>query len=210
MTNRCAMASEMTSACPIAIHRRNGSFSDRWIEYCATNRLPYVEVNCYANDIIERLRECSALLWHFGHGLGTDMLMARHVLRAAEVMGLSVFPNHFTNWHFDDKVAQMYLLEAVGAPLVPTYCFYDLPTALRWIDDTEFPKVFKLRRGSGSRNVRLVATRQEARSLARKAFSSGFRPTGTIMGSLWKVSAAQKKGNLWEFLSSSPRRLQPE
>jgi glutathione synthase/RimK-type ligase-like ATP-grasp enzyme len=107
------------------------------------------------------------------------MLMARHVLMSAEAMGLKVFPNTATCWHFDDKIAQKYLLEAVGAPLVPSHVFFDLREALAWIDTTEYPKVFKLRRGAGSANVRLVRTADEARSLARRAFGRGFRPVAS-------------------------------
>jgi glutathione synthase/RimK-type ligase-like ATP-grasp enzyme len=95
---------------------------------------------------------------------------------AAEAMGIAVFPNTTTCWHFDDKVAQKYLLEAVGAPLVPTYVFYELRKALQWIDGAMFPKVFKLRRGAGSLNVRLVRHAQEARTLAKQAFTGGFQP----------------------------------
>jgi glutathione synthase/RimK-type ligase-like ATP-grasp enzyme len=192
---------------PIAIHRRIGSFSDRWIEFCVEKEVPYRAVTCYDSRIIEELRECSALLWHFGHGLPTDLLMARDILNAGAAMGMVVFPDHATCWHFDDKIAQKYLLEAIGAPIIPTHVFYDLKTALHWIDGATFPKVFKLRRGSGSRNVRLVKTQAQARLLARTAFSKGFRASGTILGDAWKVGNAWRKRRLGEFIAAVPRRL---
>jgi len=192
---------------PVAIHGRDGSFSDRWIEFCSANGVPYRVVSCYDNDIIRSLRECSALLWHFGHGLATDLLMARHVLASAEAMGLVTFPDAATCWHFDDKVAQKYLLEALGAPLVPTYVFYDLAAALQWIDTAVFPKVFKLRRGSGSRNVQLVRTPEHARSLAKTAFGKGFRPSGSEVRDLWKVAHAWRNQNLSAFVRAVPLRL---
>ena len=67
-----------------------------------------------------------------------------------------VFPNFNTAWHFDDKVGQKYLLEAIDAPLVPSYVFYSKEMALKWLEQTQFPKVFKLRGGAGSANVKLV------------------------------------------------------
>jgi hypothetical protein len=45
---------------------------------------------------------------------------------------------------------------------------------MRWVDTTSFPKVFKLRRGSGSDHVKLVESKKHARQLIRKAFGSGF------------------------------------
>jgi glutathione synthase/RimK-type ligase-like ATP-grasp enzyme len=100
--------------------------------------------------------------------------MARQVTLALEAKGLKVFPNSATCWHYDDKVGQKYLLEAVGAPVPETWVFYDLRTALDWVNAAEFPKVFKLRGGAGSDNVRLVKNRAAARALCRRAFGAGF------------------------------------
>ncbi len=85
-----------------------------------------------------------------------------------------MYPNSDTAWHFDDKLVQKYLLEAIDAPLVPTYVFFDRKTATDWIDTADFPIVFKLRRGAGSENVRLVRTYAEAKALATRAFKKGF------------------------------------
>lgn len=161
----------------IAIHHKKGGFSDRWIEYCETNNISFKLVDCCANNIIKELKDCRALLWHWQHYVPKDVLVARQIISAVETIGLKVFPNMQTCWHFDDKIAQKYLLEAVNAPLVPTFVFYELGEALKWIDTTQFPKVFKLRRGAGSVNVRLITNRRKAKSLARKSFKNGFRPT---------------------------------
>lgn len=194
---------------PIAIQPRPGSFSDRWIEYCRERALPFRLVDCYSHEVIATLRECSALLWHIGHGIPADLLMGRHVLDAAEVMGLRVFPNWATQWHFDDKIAQKYLLESVGAPLVPTYAFFSRAAAGEWIRQASFPKVFKLRRGSGSRNVRLVRGAREAHALVRQAFRQGFKASGPVVDSVsaWKVRQARRSGSLLELIKSVPGRL---
>ena len=159
----------------LAIHHRPGSFSERWISYCESHQIPYALVNCLSTDIIQKLAASDGLLWHWNHQDQSSQLAARHVLTAAETLGLTVFPSTATGWHFDDKVAQKYLLEAVGAPLATTYVFYDLDEARRWIGQASFPKVFKLRKGAGSENVRLARSRKEAYVLAQQAFSAGFR-----------------------------------
>lgn len=71
-------------------------------------------------------------------------------------------------------MGQKYLLEAIGAPLVPSYVFYTKDEAIEWINKTKFPKVFKLRGGAGAENVRLVKTRRDAVKLTNKAFGRGF------------------------------------
>jgi len=58
--------------------------------------------------------------------------------------------------------------------LPPSYAFYNKEDALQWVKETEFPKVFKLRGGAGSFNVKLVRTRKAARKLIRRAFGQGF------------------------------------
>src|SRR5690554_2479023 len=135
----------------IAIHQRKGSFSDRWIEYCEKKNIEYITVNAFDNDIIKQVKECDVLMWHHHHGNFKDVLAAKKILFSLEHAGIKVFPNFNTAWHFDDKVAQKYLLEAIDAPMVPSYVFYDKEEALTWADQTSFPKVFKLKGGAGDR-----------------------------------------------------------
>ncbi len=158
----------------IAIHHTPGSFSDRWILYCKKNNIAYKIVNCYDNDIVAQLDDCDALMWHHHHGNYKDVLYAKQLLYSVQATGKKVFPDFNTTWHFDDKVGQKYLLESIGAPLVPSYVFYTKKDALNWIDKTTFPKVFKLRGGAGAANVKLVNTKSEARKIAKRAFGRGF------------------------------------
>lgn len=158
----------------IAIHDRPGSFSDFWIPFCREKNISHKIVNCYDSDIVEQLADCDALMWHHSHARYEDQLFAKQLTFSLEKSGKKVFPDSDTSWHFDDKVGQKYLLESIGAPLVPSYVFYTKKTALNWINTTNFPKVFKLRGGAGSSNVKLVSSRQEAFRIIRKAFGRGF------------------------------------
>lgn len=159
----------------LAIHHRTGSFSDRWIAYCEKNDIPYKIVNAFDSDIIAQVKDCDALLWHHHHGDFKDVLTAKRILFALEHAGIKVLPNFNTAWHFDDKVAQKYLLEAIDAPLVPSFVFYDKHEALNWAEKTSYPKVFKLKGGAGSTNVKLVRTKKDCLKLIEKAFGSGFK-----------------------------------
>jgi glutathione synthase/RimK-type ligase-like ATP-grasp enzyme len=158
----------------IAIHYRKGLFSERWIAYCEEQRIPYKIVDCYDTDIINQLEDCDVLMWHYMAKDCIDPLFAKQLLFSLEQSGKKVFPNFNTSWHFDDKVGQKYLLESIGAPLVPTYVFYTKETALQWIENTTFPKVFKLRGGATSANVRLIANKNKAKRIINKAFGNGF------------------------------------
>lgn len=158
----------------VAFHHRPGSFSDRWIAYCEREKINYKIINAFDTDIIDQLQDCDAFMWHHHHNQYKDVLTAKRILYALEHAGIKVFPDFHTAWHFDDKVAQKYLLEAIGAPLVPSFVFYEKIEALQWAKETTYPKVFKLKGGAGATNVRLVSDFYEAKKVVDKAFSKGF------------------------------------
>ena len=158
----------------LAIHPAKGSFSERWVPYCEEKGIAYKLVNCYANDIIHQLKGCDALLWHHHQGNPKDIVFAKQLLFSLEQAGMRVFPDFNTNWHFDDKLGQKYLFEKTGIAAAEAFVFYTKKDALDWIEKTTFPKVFKLRGGAGSSNVKLARDKTAAISLVNKAFNNGF------------------------------------
>jgi glutathione synthase/RimK-type ligase-like ATP-grasp enzyme len=179
----------------IAIHNSSFGFHPRWIACCERKGIPYKLVNCYANDLIDQLKGCEALMWHFNQGNHRDNIIAKQILFALEHTGFQVFPDFKTAWHFDDKVAQKYLLERIQAPLVPSYVFFDKKEALDWSEETIFPKVFKLRGGAGSQNVQLIRTKSDAVKIINKAFRKGL-PKYNAWGSLQERWYKFRKGNM--------------
>lgn len=158
----------------LAIHNSGNGFTPDWIDFCQQKNIPYKLVNCYSSDIIAEIADCTHLLWHHHHTSAKDVLFAKQLLYSVETAGKTVFPDFYSNWHFDDKVGQKYLLEAIGAPLAKSFVFYDRGEALAWARKTNYPTVFKLRGGAGSNNVRLVHDYSSAARLIKKSFSSGF------------------------------------
>jgi glutathione synthase/RimK-type ligase-like ATP-grasp enzyme len=158
----------------IGIHNNNNSFSDKWINYCKLQNIDYKIIDCYNTNIIHQLDDCDALLWHFNNTSSKDCKFAKQLLYSLQISGKIVFPNFNTAWHFDDKVGQKYLLESLELPLVPSYVFYSKKEAIEWIKTTTFPKVFKLRGGAGSSNVRLAQNKSEAIKLTNRSFGRGF------------------------------------
>ncbi len=158
----------------IAIHHSNTSFSNRWIDFCKEKVIDYKIVDAYQSDIIQQLKGCDIFMWHFDHINAKDTLFAKQLLQAIEISGKLVFPSTNMSWHFDDKVAQKYMLEAINAPLVKSYVFYTKEAAQKWIEKTDFPIVFKLRGGAGSENVKLLKSKSTAQKYIKKAFGRGF------------------------------------
>src|SRR5262249_50586180 len=90
----------------LAIHHREESFSHRWMKYCDEHGVKYKRVCCYDNDIISQLSTVDALLWHWIEVFPVDVMMARNLICVGEAMGLKMFPNFATAWHYDNKIAQ--------------------------------------------------------------------------------------------------------
>jgi len=158
----------------IAIHPRHESYSNEWIKYCNENNIAYKLVDCYNSDIIHQLKDCDGLMWHWPHWDHKASLFARQLTISLEAIGKKVFPDTKTAWHYDDKVGQKYLLESLNARLIPSFVFYSEKDALKWCDETTFPKVFKLRGGASSMNVKLIKSKTEAKRYTHKAFGKGF------------------------------------
>lgn len=158
----------------VAIHHRDSGFSQYWIKYCKENKIEYRVVNAFDSDIIEQVKNYDVFMWHHHQSEYRDTIAARKILNSLEHAGTKVFPNFNTGWFFDDKVAQKYLLEAIDAPIIPSYIFYDKKKALKWAEKTTFPKVWKLKGGSSGANVLLVHSQKEAKKLIKRAFGRGF------------------------------------
>jgi len=158
----------------IGIHGSQGTFNERWIACCQENNIDYKIVNCYHNDIIQQLADCEALMWHHSQNNPKDLLIAKPILFSIEQAGKVVFPDFKTNWHFDDKLGQKYLLESLGIPFVKSFAFFNRKEAMDWVKTSVYPVVFKLRGGAGSSNVKLIKTQKEAKNTIKTAFGRGF------------------------------------
>ncbi len=196
----------------IAIHKRVGSFSDRWIDYCFKNKISYKIVNCYDSDIVSQLDACDGLMWHWDQNDYKALLFARQLTFALEKKNIKVFPDLNTVLHFDDKVGQKYLLESINAPLVNSYVFYSKKDALKWVNLVTFPKVFKLRGGAGSVNVSLLNSRREALKHINRAFGRGFNPINKwtrLKDKIWDFKRDQNLSAVKGILSSLIRLFIP-
>ena len=191
----------------LAIHHRKGSFSDKWIEYCKKNNYNYSLVNCFDNNIVHIVEDHDAILWNFEIGTPQESIFAKDILISLEYKGIKVFPNVNTCWHYDNKIAQKYLLESICDFTIPTYIFYDLPEAQSWINETTFPKVFKLSKGAGSSNVQLVQSKKQALKLAKKAFSFGFSHYGLFKDSSNRIQKHQKNRDYYQVIKRLPNTV---
>lgn len=174
------------------------SFLDR-------NGIPYVDLDCYAYNILDKLNDISGVYWWYSHYSFADKVEAQNILDIAEKRGLRVYPNHATAWHFDDKIAEMYALEDVGAPIPASWVFYRMEDCDAWIEEHEgFPIVAKLRNGSGSTNVKLLRSKREAHKYCKRMFTRGYESAPSL---LYKTYSKIQSTRDWKTLIYRARQI---
>jgi glutathione synthase/RimK-type ligase-like ATP-grasp enzyme len=192
----------------IAIHHRDDSFSVDWIAYCEQHDIRYKLVDCYASDIVEQVRNCDALMWHWHHSDHAAALFARKLTYSLERTGKRVFPSLDTCLFFDDKIGQKYLLESIGVAHAETSVFYSRREAVSWASRAPFPKVFKLSKGAGGKNVRLVRSAREAGRLIKRAFGPGFPVVASYAADVHRrVARTRTLGGFLQALLRAPRTV---
>jgi glutathione synthase/RimK-type ligase-like ATP-grasp enzyme len=151
------------------------SSSPRWKQLITGSGHLVRDVNVLSADIFEQLRDADGFMWRCAH-YPSQLQVARRLLPVLEhELGLEVYPNERTFRHFDDKIAQYYLLRAHRLPTPQTWVWFDRDLALDWARTIEYPVVLKLHSGAGSCNVRLVKSFREAHRWITRLFGRGLR-----------------------------------
>ncbi len=163
------------------------SASSRWAQYleAAGHTVRWVDVR--RADILDQLQGCDAFMWRWAHFDGMGRIARRLLPVVEQELGLVVYPDWHTCWHYDDKIAQAFLFKAAGIPTPKTWVWFDRAAALAWAQDAPYPLVLKLASGAGSSNVHLVRTADEARAWIHYLFThrvlslgDGPRPGGSL------------------------------
>lgn len=190
------------------VHTTNWSVA--WINFCKENKIDYEVVNPFQNEINKFLLNFEVILWHFSNYSFKDMLIAKNILFTMEKMGKKVFPAIDDAWHFDDKLAETYLLQAIAAPIPNSYYFYSYEEVTTAIQSLKFPIIAKLRNGSGSHNVKMLNNQGELLSYSKTMFTSGissapsliFKASSNIKSSKSLSTFIKRAKRIPEFLRS--------
>lgn len=161
-------------------------FAERWTDALQRRGATVKPLDLLGADPLKQVAGCDGVMWHWFHYPHEIRLAALPILRVIEEhLRIPVFPDQATCWHYDDKIAQSYLLEALGIPQPRTWVFWRKADALAWCDRAEYPVVAKLAGGAGSMNVKLIRNAAEARAYVELCFSgSGIvvRPALPVRG----------------------------
>jgi glutathione synthase/RimK-type ligase-like ATP-grasp enzyme len=186
--------------------KHSTSWSNVWLDYCVEAGITHKLVDWRALNAFDEMARHDIVMWHYSNYSQDEMLFARNILLALKAAGCRVFPDTGDADHFDDKVAQAYLLRGLG---IGTPCNYPLhsPVAVeQWNDEVgKFPVVAKLRTGSGASNVQLIHNVNELRNYSKRMFGKGVdgKPS-TVFKIKSNVASARSVSELVARLRRAP------
>jgi glutathione synthase/RimK-type ligase-like ATP-grasp enzyme len=166
---------------PDEVLHHNGerqSFSDRWFQLAKEHGIAGIAVDVFSKDVIAQIASCDAFMWRCDPSALPRLYAKRLLYAIEEGLGIPVFPNLKSSWHFEDKIGQYYFLSAAGIPTPATSIFWKREQAERYCETAEYPFVLKLSAGYQASNVRLVRDRQEALFYVDQLFAHGVTALG--------------------------------
>lgn len=142
------------------------------------NNIPFQEIEIHDSNFWEIVKTLDLFLFRWAH-VDDHHQLAMTILPIIEkYFSINCFPNLKTCWHFDDKIKQYYLLKANGYPAIESYIFWEKKKALEWAQKTNYPVVFKLKKGAGATNVILIKKNSEAKIIINQIFGKGISNNG--------------------------------
>ena len=164
----------------IAVHLENhmhkDSYSTRWVSALKERKIDVKKVGLRSGRAIKKVEGCDGVMWHWYHNPDDKQVAPKILFTIESVLGIPVFPNFNTSWHFDEKIAQHYFFDAADVPKIPTWIFWSFSEAEGFIEECSYPIVLKLSVGAGSSNIFRIDNKKAARRIIRKLFKRGLFP----------------------------------
>lgn len=164
-----------------AMPGRMAPYSQKYCEILKENNIAYETIDSHDECFWEKIKNAElylSFLWQSQHLLKQQLPFINVI---DKVLKKSCFPDWNVSWHFEDKVSQYYLLQSNGFPVIKSHVFWYEENAIKWANNTGFPKIFKLKSGAGSVNVVKIKDKKQALKIISKMFKSGLA-NGRIPG----------------------------
>ena len=146
------------------------SYSEKWAFFLKDRGIEFQFVDFSMDDLFEKIRNSDGLMWRPAHNPDDKQKARRLLLVVEKYLKLPVYPNFNTYWHYDDKVSQYFLFQALNVPTPQTWVFWDKEKALVWAEQARYPLVHKLAVGAGSTFVSLINSVEKAKEVILNDF----------------------------------------
>src|SRR3546814_15026711 len=79
------------------------SFSERWTELAAAERIEATAVDVHANDAMARIAECDGFMWRSSTAAQSRRVAKRLLPAVEQGMGIPVYPSWKTPWRSEER-----------------------------------------------------------------------------------------------------------
>ena len=140
------------------------------------NSINHIHLEASQPDFWKIVTDLDLIIFHWVY-IDRDQQMGDSLIPVIEKeLNIKCFPNWDTFWHYNNKIKQYYLLKSSGFSVIESYIFWEKDEAFKWLENANFPIVFKLSRGALSKDVILIDNKKQAEKLILKMFGKGIKP----------------------------------
>ncbi len=159
---------------PIFQKRKNDIYK-KILKY---NNIPFVEISLDQPDFWDIIKELDLFIFRWAQPDDHHQI-AKTILPIIEnSYRINCFPDQNTCWHYDDKIKEYYLFKAREYPFIKSWIFWEKENALKFASETNYPIVFKLKKGASASNVVLIKNKTEAHKIICRMFDKGISSNG--------------------------------
>lgn len=160
------------------------------------------------SDWIERVSRYGYVLWRPNLDPPFGDEAKEKIFFLESHLGLRVFPNWSTFWHYDNKRAQAYFFRRYRVPSPETFVSFLEEDARAYLESRALPLVSKRAGGASSDEVRSLADRRAAHRELKRAFSRPLITRAlTRQGITLRMSTRSQSGYvLWQEMVPGNRR----
>jgi len=163
-----------------------------WIAACLDLGISYQVVDILKDNWIEELKNsgCAGfLIWPHINSMVLKDIMDERVFLLEKYVGIKVYPGAEAIALLDNKRRVRDWLLAAGFKIPKTWCFAQKEDALNWAETIQFPVIYKTIKGSVSRGVEIIKTKEQAVQLINQCFGRGVYPY-----------RMDRRNNQWDFI----------
>ncbi len=186
--------------------------NQRYKQVLDFNKVPYIELDLNDKDFWDKINKLDYFIFRWAQP-DHHQQIAKTILPIIENhYNVKCFPDQNTCWHYDDKIKEYYLFNFKNYPFIKSWIFWNLDSALEFVNNTDYPLVFKLKGGAGSSNVILLRNKIEAEKIVRHMFLNGSGAKGLPHKNNLKYRNLLKllKKHAHNFLYSKKNKLEQE
>ncbi len=154
-------------------HLGHHAYWPKYERYLKKNDLPYEFLDIDLSNWLQKANLYDIIVWHTSSDPATQAIAKSKIYILEKVLNKICIPSYNEIWFYEDKINQYYLLKAHNFPIVNSFISNSKEEALKFISDTKYPLVSKIRTGSGAQGVELVKNFREAKKIVDNSFGRG-------------------------------------